>query len=58
MAARTKPTYGIQHKALELHQGDEEFSDSRGSLEKFFWQYDFFLKRKTTVYQKTILLPR
>ena len=42
----------IQLKALELHQVDEEFSASRGWLEKFFKRHDFSLRRRTTVCQK------
>ena len=45
----------IQHKALELYQGDEEFHASRGWLENFFKRHDFSLRRKTTVCQR---LPR
>ena len=42
----------IQQKAFELHQGEEEFSASKGWLEKFFKQHEFTLRRRTTVDQK------
>ena len=43
---------GIQKKALQLHLGEEEFTTSRGWLEKFFRRYNFSLRRRTTVCQK------
>jgi len=42
----------IQQKALELHQGDEEFVASRGWLENFLRRNDFSLRRRTTISQK------
>ena len=43
---------GIQQKALQLDLGEEEFTASRGWLEKFFRRYNFSLRRRTTVCQK------
>ena len=42
----------IQHKALQLHLGEEEFTASMGWLEKIFRRYTFSLRRRTTVCQK------
>ena len=42
----------IQTKALELHTGEEDFSASRGWLEKFFRRHNFTLRRRTTVAQR------
>ena len=42
----------IQRKAVELYDGDGEFSASRGWLDKFFKRNSFSLRRRTTVSQR------
>uniref|UniRef100_A0A1X7UBJ9 HTH CENPB-type domain-containing protein n=1 Tax=Amphimedon queenslandica TaxID=400682 RepID=A0A1X7UBJ9_AMPQE len=42
----------IQRKALELHNGEEDFTASRGWLSNFFKHHNFSLRRRTTVGQK------
>ena len=42
----------IQLKARELYEGEEEFSASRGWLEKFLKRKGFSLRRRTTVSQR------
>lgn len=43
---------GIQRRALELYQGDGEFSASRGWLENFLKRKGFSLRRRTTTSQR------
>lgn len=41
----------IQRKALELYDGDTEFTASRGWLERFLTRHGYSLRRRTTVSQ-------
>ena len=42
----------IQHKAIQLAKGDEDFAASRGWLESFLKRHDFSLKRRITISHK------